>query len=401
MLHLPQHATHPLAASCAGVTPTLAVSAQYTAGLAAWARRQPTPTCQPAARMPKSKRSVRVPRRACKPSSKNKARVMGAGRKSGQTRNCTSSSSSSSSSSQLVPQTTKLKAPSRKSLQKTVRKPRTNTTKKSCASKPTPTAKQACKQAVQAAGCQGRSGPAKSTQSGSLKVKRTSSKGLKCPDAMWEVWGSRWQAGPGSHVWSGSGKPNEKIARLVWLSRKKDITTGKMKAGCSVCAWFSDGKIDKTKVNDPRQKRYQTKFSRFEVSSLTQSCQIRLHAKSELHCIALRCWRQPPETQIMWVGSTDQIEVLKGNVPQPADWLKLWRQILSSGLSFRSISLLSYTDSFICAGRGNLTQITNEATANMVRIMVDVVRDGKRKDLRGAEAIALSSDDKGHLCCKK
>jgi hypothetical protein len=104
---------------------------------------------------------------------------------------------------------------------------------------------------------------------------------------------------------------------------------------------------------------------------------------------------------MLWVESTDQVELLKGNVPQPADWLKLWRQILSSGLSYRSISMLSYTDSFIYSGRGDLTQITNEATADMVRIMVDVVRDGKRKGLREAEAIALSSDDKSNPCCKK
>ena len=361
---------YPLSASRAGATPTLSIFARYAARAAECARLRSCRPCQPVASMPKSTRPGRVPSKACKPASKNKARVMGASKPASKSKACKPASKNKAR------------------------------VKKSCATKSIPTAEQACKQAVQAAGCHGTSGHAQSTQRGSLKVKQHVLKEQNCPDKQWDRWGCKWQAGPGSHVWSGSGKPSEKVLKLVWLQRKKDIT-GKMNVGCSLCSWFSDMQLDKTKVSNRRHKRWNSKWTRFEVNKLMQSSQIRLHASSDMHCLAFRCWRQPPEAQMLWVESTEQIELLKGNVPQPADWLKLWRQVKSSSLSYRSISMLSYTDSFIHSGRGDLTQITNAATGDMVRIMVDVVRDGKRKDLREAEAIALSSDDKSNLCCKK
>lgn len=82
-----------------------------------------------------------------------------------------------------------------------------------------------------------------------------------------------------------------------------------------------------------------------------------------------------------------------GAVPQPADWLRVWRY--TQGLeSCRKGESLSLTEEFIASSRKEVKPMHRQAIRSMQDILIDAVRYHKREELRYAKAICLQLDDK-------
>ena len=74
--------------------------------------------------------------------------------------------------------------------------------------------------------------------------------------------------------------------------------------------------------------RYRTKWCRYEMRSNTiQASQIRQHATTEVHRIAVEAYINPdkPAEALLQRVSAGDAALLSGAVPQPEDWLRAWR----------------------------------------------------------------------------
>ena len=83
-------------------------------------------------------------------------------------------------------------------------------------------------------------------------------------------------------------------------------------------------------------------------------------------------------------------ELLKGSVPQPADWLRAWRR-LKEGVSFRSSARLSKTEKF---GQASSPSMDRKSAKALREIIVEDKRENKRQWLRAASSIAICVDDR-------
>lgn len=82
-----------------------------------------------------------------------------------------------------------------------------------------------------------------------------------------------------------------------------------------------------------------------------------------------------------------------GAVPQPADWLRVWRYTKSFE-SCRKSESFTLTEEFIASSRKEVKPLHHKAIRNMQDILADTVRGRKREDLWHAKAISLQLDDK-------
>ena len=209
------------------------------------------------------------------------------------------------------------------------------------------------------------------------------------PLSLWHSFGKRWQAGPGSHVLpshvSGASRKH------VWLEWR---STG---MGCTLCHWFWQRYQTEKRLS--RQKWFCTKWGRFQVSSLKsmQSSCVRNHAISEVHQTAWASFCNPGIAGVLVQLADEDSHLLRGGVPQPGDWLRLWRAIRSTSVSIRGLQDLSFTDSFVSCDRADVKAVSREAYLKMIYVMVDILRENKRALLRRARAIAISTDDKSTL----
>ena len=91
--------------------------------------------------------------------------------------------------------------------------------------------------------------------------------------------------------------------------------------------------------------------------------------------------------------------VLKGAVPQPPDWLWIWR-LCRSQVSLTKTSQISLTEDFISSSRvEDLKEVHKAAVGAMADILAEAMRVGKRQALARAHTVALTLDDKQpHRC---
>ena len=208
---------------------------------------------------------------------------------------------------------------------------------------------------------------------------------------LWQKFGKKWQAGPGSHVSEASRESADSLERRhVWLQYR----SGGM--GCSVCAWFAE-RVQDEKPKD-RQRRYATKWSKFAIkssASMQSSC-IRAHAQSVAHQTAWKAFCNPQQLRTIVRQPLEDCFLQKGGVPQWPDWLRLWRAIKGTNLSLRGLEQLSWTDSFASCERVDCKAISREAWKQMVEVFSDIVRAEKREALRRSVAICISTDDKSY-----
>ena len=82
-----------------------------------------------------------------------------------------------------------------------------------------------------------------------------------------------------------------------------------------------------------------------------------------------------------------------GAVPQPAEWLRVYR-LAGTGQVSRAASDLTLTEEFISSCRSDTGPVESRAISSMLRILAEVIREGKRDRLRSARSITFSLDDK-------
>ena len=94
-------------------------------------------------------------------------------------------------------------------------------------------------------------------------------------------------------------------------------------------------------------------------------------------------------------ASSKDDELLQGNVPQPADWVRAWQKI-STPTSWVAMSKASATDAFLAQGRA--TGVEYRALQSQALIIREVTREKKRVRMRAASAICYMFNDKDGFC---
>ena len=147
-------------------------------------------------------------------------------------------------------------------------------------------------------------------------------------------------------------------------------------------------------------QRISCKWGRFEVrgQDALQACNIKQHCRSTVHRTAERCFRCPdaPVVEFLQQQPGDE-DLLRGNVPQPEDWLRAWRCCKTTS-SFSAAQEQGTTEHYISGGNhgtGDPRQpATRKAIRKMVSAMAEAVRASQRDILRKARSVSIAVDDR-------
>ena len=136
-----------------------------------------------------------------------------------------------------------------------------------------------------------------------------------------------------------------------------------------------------------------TKFARYDVChGHLSASHVREHALSEAHCLAVKAHLAPDTpVRILLQTDMDDEQLLRGAVPQPADWLRAWR-VCMKPCSWREAAKSSQTDHYVAQIREH--SVKPQAIQSMVSCMKEALRMRKREWLREATYIFVGFDDK-------
>jgi hypothetical protein len=144
----------------------------------------------------------------------------------------------------------------------------------------------------------------------------------------------------------------------------------------------------------PGGRRIATAWAKCTVRSFTAvgAGDVRQHALCAHHKMAAAAFLRPdrPVTEVCMMPPEDE-DLLRGGVPQPADWLRVWRS-LRTPASYSAAAACGATEHFICALRSRPTD--RRAYAQVASALAEAVRARKREWLRRAYSITLSVDDR-------
>ena len=190
--------------------------------------------------------------------------------------------------------------------------------------------------------------------------------------------------------------------RVAWLSERPESYGGSWRLGCVFCAsalqrWTVASSSGASSTAASRGRTRFSKWARYEaLPKDLQGEHVRAHASSEEHRLSVVAYFKPNETiALVLPASSADAELLKGHVPQPADWVRAWRRV-STPSSWAAQSRESATDAFIARGRA--TRVEYRALQSQALIMREVVRENKRAELRAASAICYTFDDRDGFC---
>ena len=203
---------------------------------------------------------------------------------------------------------------------------------------------------------------------------------------------------------------------MIWLSERPRRWGGAWGLGCTLCAQSlarsSESSVAGTCVGEPapnvsRKRRTacasslgrQTKrrlgcaWARYEVRPLTlQAEYVKQHMHYDVHKISERCFFFPDDpVKLALQANADDDRLLAGAVPQPEDWLRIWR-LVRSHLSWQAAAQHMQTEHFISQMRERPVQ--RRALEDMTEIMREVIRIEKRQWIRDCVAICLTFDDR-------
>ena len=136
-----------------------------------------------------------------------------------------------------------------------------------------------------------------------------------------------------------------------------------------------------------------TKFACYDVChGHLSASHVREHALSEAHCLAVKAHLAPDTpVRILLQTDMDDEQLLRGAVPQPADWLRAWR-VCMKPCSWREAAKSSQTEHYVAQIRTH--SVKPEAIQSMVSCMKEALRMKKREWLREATYIFVGFDDK-------
>ena len=182
--------------------------------------------------------------------------------------------------------------------------------------------------------------------------------------------------------------------RVSWVSERPASYGGSWRLGCVFCASALQRFASSTAAS--RGHRW-SKWALYEaLPKDLHSEHVRNHANTEEHKLSVAAYFRPdvPIALASPASSADD-ELLKGAVPQPADWVRAWSRV-STPTSWAALSKASATDAFLAQGRA--TGVGHRALQSQALIIREVVREKKRAQMWAASAICYTFDDRDGFC---
>ena len=245
------------------------------------------------------------------------------------------------------------------------------------------------------------------TESREAHLERHANGDRACPRCRWYMFGHRWQATYGSlDLQNIRAGPREKT---VWLSERPVRWGGTWALGCSLCAdalarralrgsaraSVSCGTAE-AESHTSAERRLSGSWARYNVRPVAlQAEHVKQHATYDVHKLAEVAFLRPDEPVTLQLqASYDDDRLLAGAVPQPSDWVRLWRSVRECD-AWTSVEQHAKTEHWISQIREK--HVHRKAAQNMCLVMREVIRARKREMIRLCTSISLSFDDrKGH-----
>ena len=121
-----------------------------------------------------------------------------------------------------------------------------------------------------------------------------------------------------------------------------------------------------------------------------QAQHVKQHCYGDGHREAAKTYFLPVGTGIVERMPAEDSELLRGAVPQPEHWLSAWASARCPQ-TWSQMAKLDRTQHFIKSGLGK--PVERRSFQKMARILVEVRRQRKRRELRKAVASGLSARD--------
>ena len=181
----------------------------------------------------------------------------------------------------------------------------------------------------------------------------------------------------------------------TWLQVRPRRLGGQWGVGCTMCASLAHRVETSPDPEVQKRRRFSTGWARFEIRSAAamQAGSVRKHANQDIHRRAVRANNEPAKPLRLIVPEYGDEMLLRGGVPQPEHWLKVW-QALRTPVSFRDAARKLRIVERGC-GTPEIEKRREATVMRMGRIMAEVIREQKRQALRAAASISLSIDDRG------
>lgn len=179
----------------------------------------------------------------------------------------------------------------------------------------------------------------------------------KCAQCRFHAFGQKWIDAYGTELHRAPVGDGRKI---VWLREQRFVPGPGMASskqwgiGCAVCADFKrrlDQLPPEARTLRSHHLRYNTKWANFEIRACgqMQASAILQHSRTALHKLAMHSYLRPQlpvEIPVNNEGITAASSLLKGAVPPPEHWLRVW-QYVHRPTSFRASETFLGTEAFI------------------------------------------------------
>ena len=205
----------------------------------------------------------------------------------------------------------------------------------------------------------------------------------QCPRCKWLAWGDQWKRKQGSNVLF-SGREEE---RIEWVAERPIGLGGHWALGCAVCS-FAAKRLRSSCRGGSRISCTWAKFESCPESLQAQA--LAQHGACEGHRLSLDLYLSPEKPLREIVGNMTDRDLLKGSVPRPTDWLRMWRYTVE-GSSFRSSARITSTEAFL----GASTSGSRQDMKALMQTMVGQIRSQKHVRLKLASFISIMVDDRG------
>ena len=222
-----------------------------------------------------------------------------------------------------------------------------------------------------------------------------------CAQCRFHAFGKKWLDVYGSALHRGVTSSR----KVEWLQERRYEPGSTWGLGCAVCSHLRWRLGMSSKDGDHTLSlgglRCDTRWSRLEVRAVTsmQASAFLQHSQTSLHKVAMHLYLRPQQPLEGIIGDEETasaLSVLKGAVPPPEHWVRVWR-FVKSPTSFSGAEAILGTEAFIAHLRtGNKQQPpSRKAICKSIGCMAEVIRARTRSILLEARSVTIALDDRG------